>query len=109
LGLLIGTLVAVGAIGGGTAVAAGGSSQPAADVPGVLVQSAAHECFLMAQTAQGAPGSAVTDIAAPTAVDGAAPLQTIVTTTAANTVVEVNAFAVNSFSDACAGVGRIIS
>jgi hypothetical protein len=90
----------------------------AADVRGVLVQSAGHDCFLMAQFVQGSPGTAVsgtqrtvvTDFTTPgTVVDGTAPIQTVLTTTVANTVVEVSAFAVNSLGNACAGVGRIIS
>jgi hypothetical protein len=89
-----------------------------ADVRGVLVQSAAHDCFLMAEFVQGSPGTAVsntqravvTDFTTPGAVvDGTAPIQTVLTTTVANTVVEVSAFAVNSLGNACAGVGRIIS
>jgi hypothetical protein len=89
-----------------------------ADVRGALVQSAAHDCFLMAELVQGAPGTplansrrtVVTDFATPGAVvDATAPIQAALTTRTPNALVRITAFTVNSLGSTCAGVGRIIS
>lgn len=88
------------------------------NVRGALMQSASHDCSLVAQLVQGSPRVAipttqrtiVNDVATPgTEMNATAPIEAVLTTTVPNTVVRVSAFTVNSMGFACAGVGRIIS
>jgi hypothetical protein len=87
-------------------------------IRGALMQSASHDCVLTAQLVQGSPQVAlpssrrmvVHDVATPdTESTATAPIETVLTTTAPNTVVRVSAFARNSMGFGCAGAARILS
>jgi len=87
-------------------------------IRGALMQSASHDCALRAQLVQGSPQVAlpssqrtiVSDVATPdTERSATAPIETVLTTTAPNTVVRVSAFARNSMGFGCAGAAHIIS